>query len=129
MPLNSFLKSNFLTEAFKRISSLEFFELCWRELVQEFVNTKVPTTNSDLYLILLDTDVDFLGAELIYACAFSHKHDFELVTIWIVVDEFSHFQVDRIIFDRHIDGHPDLQIDYVTLKSLIFEFKISDLLQ
>ena len=129
MPLNSFLKSNFLTEAFKRISSLEFFELCWRELVQEFVNTKVPTTNSDLYLILLDTDVDFLGAEFIHACALSHKHDFELITIWVVVYEFGHFKVDRIIFDRHIDGHSDLQVDYVTFEGLIFELKITDLFQ
>ena len=98
-------------------------------MIQEFINTKVSAANSDLNLVLLDTYVDFLRAEFINACAFSHEHDFELVTIWIVVDEFSHFQVDRVIFYRDIDGHPDLQIDYVTLKSFIFELKIPDLLQ
>ena len=91
----------------------------------------VPTIliNSVLYLIHLDTNVDFFGAKLIYAGAFSHKHDFELVTIWIVVDEFGHFKVDRIIFDRHIDGHSDLQVDYVTFEGLVFELKITDLFQ
>ena len=67
-------------------------------LVDELVDSKVPTSCPDLYFTSFDLYVDTLRSKLISAFAFPHEHDFKIVPVWIVVDIVCDMHIDRIIF-------------------------------
>jgi len=67
MPRNSLLHRYFLTKTFERILPLQFLQLDRRVLIQELVNRQKATANTNIYPVVVNSDVDLLGAELIDA--------------------------------------------------------------
>ncbi len=80
-------------------------------------------------LILLNSDIDTLGSELIDALALSHKHNLELCPFRIVVDILCELAVDGIVL--HWDIHSDalFQFNDVVLKGLDLGFGVLELAQ
>ena len=89
-------------------------------LVQELIDTHVASADPDLDPILLDSDVDFLGAELVDALALPHEHQLKFIAIRVVVDEFCNTAIDSIIFDWYVDGYSSFQIDDVVFEMDVF---------
>ena len=104
MALNRLLDRNLLSKPLQWIAPLNLLELNRRMLVQELVNAHVATAHTDLNLVFLDTNVDFLGTELVYTLCLAHEHQLQLVAIWVVVDELCHLLVDLIALDWHVDS-------------------------
>jgi len=67
MPRNSLLHRHFLTEAFEGILPLQFLQLDRRVLIQELVNRQEAAANTNIYPVVVNSDVDLLGAELVDA--------------------------------------------------------------
>ena len=129
MALNRLLDRNLFSESLQWIAPLNLLELHRRMLVQELVNAHVATAHTDLNLVFLDTNVDFLGTELVYTLCLAHEHQLQLVAIWVVVDELCHLLVDLIALDWHIDSDSCLQVDDVVLESLSLNLKVTHLPQ
>ena len=89
-------------------------------LVQELVDAHVASANSDLNLVLLDSHIDALSTELVHTRALSHEHEFELVTVGVIVDELSDATIDEILFDRYVNSDSGLQIDDVVFEVHVF---------
>ena len=45
-------------------------------------------------LVVLDLDEDLSGAELVDALGFAQEHDFEPLSVGVVVDEICQFKID-----------------------------------
>jgi len=84
--LHSCLDGYSLTEAVHWVLALKFLKLCRCVLVKEFVNGEETSTNTDVNLVLVDSDVDFLGTELVDTLRLSQEHDLELGPLWVIVD-------------------------------------------
>ena len=111
--MKRFLEDYLLTESFKRVPPLNFFEFYWSELVQEFIDGEVAASYPDLNLALFHPNIDSLRAELVHALTLPQKHNLQLVPVRVVVYVLSQVLVDWIIFYRHIDGHSRFQINHV----------------
>jgi hypothetical protein len=89
MATDNFLNGDLFIKAFERVFALEFLQLCRGILVKELVDGKITTTYSDIDLVFVNPNVDFLGSELVDTVAFTHEHDFKLLTVWEVVNILS----------------------------------------
>ena len=87
-------------------------------LIQKLVHAHVTTASPYLNLVLLDADNDALGPELVDALTLAHEHDFELVTVRIVVNELCNLPIDMVILNRYVDRNLPLQVDDVVLEGL-----------
>ena len=98
-------------------------------LIQELVNAHVATTYANLNLILENTHVDPLRAKVIDTFVIAHEHDFELLSIWVVIDEFCDALVNRVSLDWYVDSNFGFQFDNVILEDIVFHFKFSNSLK
>jgi hypothetical protein len=78
-------------------------------------------------LILVDSDVDSLGTELIDSFTFSHEHDLQSGSLWVVVNVLSELLIDEVILDRDVYGDSLLELDNVLLECFDFGFSILQL--
>jgi len=127
--ISSHLDRGSLVQALERIISFVFLKLERSVLIQEFVDGKVSTTNSDVDLVLIHSHRDTLGTELIDTITLSHKHDLKLLSIGEVVDILSKSFVDGVALDRDVDGDAGLQVDDVLLQSLNLELSVLKVLE
>jgi len=86
--------SNLLLEALHGVLALKFLELSRSVLVQELVNGKVTTTNSDVNLVLVHLDRNLLATELVDTLRLAHEHDLQLLSIGVVIDVLGNTLVD-----------------------------------
>ena len=70
--------------------------------------------------IFVDSNVDSLGAKLINALGFSHKHNFKFLSLWIVINKFCKFLIGWIALNRDVYCNPLFKINDVVLKSFNF---------
>ena len=128
-PRDSLLESNLVAELLERISTLQLLQLYWSVLVEELVDREEATADSDLDFILLNSHSNLLRAELVHSRALPHEHNLQLVSIWVVVDELSHFHVHWIVFDRNVYRDAGLQLNDVVLECVAFELEVPDALE
>ena len=126
---NSLLNGYLFTESLQWILSLKLLELNRSVLIQEFIDRKETSTNSDLDVVLLNFDGNSLRSKLINTFALSHEHDLELGSLWVVVDELSKFLICGVSLDWNIHSDSLLEVNDVLLKSLDFNFGIFELFQ
>ena len=107
-----------LCEASEWISAFEFLKLYRCVLVYELVNRQVTTTDLDLDLVSLNFDHNAFGAEFVNSFRLAHEHNFELLTIWIVVDILSQFFINLISFCRDVDCNPSFKINDICFESI-----------
>ena len=89
----------------------------------------ITTINLTVDLVLIDSNVDSLSSELIYALRLSHKHDLQFRSLWIVVNELSKFLVYWVIFHGYVYCYPLLEFNDIVLKSFNLNLRILKLLQ
>ena len=99
------MNSNLFLESSNWVFSLEFLKLNGSVLVEEFIDGKVATTNSDVDSVHVNSDGDSLGSELVDTFAFSHEEDLQLLSFREVVDVFCQLFVNGILLDRNINGN------------------------
>ena len=87
-------------------------------MVNELVDRQESSSNLNLDLVSFDLDHDTLRAELIDALGFSHEHDLELLTIWVVVNVLCQLFVSSVSLGRNVDSDPRLEIDDVSLEGV-----------
>ena len=126
---NGLLNSYFLTESLERILSFKFLKLNRCVLVQEFVNWKITSSNTDLDIVVFDFNCYSLGTKLIDTLWLSHEHDLELGSLWVIVDELSQLLVNRVFLNWNINSNSLFQVNNVLFKGLNFRFCILQLLQ
>ena len=83
---NYFLDCDTFIKSLNRIFALQFCQLFWRILVQELIDGEISTADFNCNLISLNLDSDSLRAKLVNTRRFAHKHDLQLLAVWIVVD-------------------------------------------
>ena len=115
MALDNFVHSNFLTESLQRVSSLDFLQLNSCILINKLIDWKVAATNSDLYATFLNSDIDSLATKLVDTLFFAHEHDFEPVSIRVVIDKLCNLLINWVILHRHVDCHTSFQVYNVIL--------------
>ena len=126
---NSLLNSNFLTESLQRIFSFKLLKFNWSVLIKELINWKISTTNSYLNVIFLNLDCNSLCTKLIDSFGFSHEHNLQFRSFWIVVNEFCQLFIDCVFFYRNIYCDSLFQINNVLLQCFNFNFGIFKLFQ
>ena len=114
------LNSDSFREASERVSTFEFLKLNRGVLVNEFINGQEATTNFDLDLVSFNFDHDALRTEFIDTFGLTHEHNFEFLSIWVVVYVFCQLFINRISLSWDVDGDSCLQIDYVRFKGIDF---------
>ena len=125
---NSLLNSNFFTESLQRIFSFKFLKFHGSILIKELINWKISTSNSYLDIVFLHFDSDSLSSKLIDTFCFSHKHNLQFCSFWIVIDEFRQLFINSIFLHRNINCNPLFQIYNVLFQCLNFNFSIFQLL-
>lgn len=120
--MKSLLKGNSLVDTSSWVLSLEFFKLNWGILVKELVEGQESTTNDNLNLVLDALHANTLGTKLVDTLRLAHKHDLELLAVWVVVDVLSKLLVDRVVLDWNVDSNTRLQVNNVLTQSLDFSF-------
>ena len=113
---NGLLDGDLLGELLQGVFPFELVELGGGVLVEELVDGEEAAADTDVYLVLLDSDPHSLRSELIDSLALTHEHDLQLLSLRVVVDELSQALVDGVVL--HWDVHCDalLQLYYVVLK-------------
>jgi len=105
---NNLLDGHSLSETFEWISSFKFFKFNGRVLVKELIDGKETATDLNLNLISFNLDHNTSWSKLIDTFRLSEEHNFELLTVWVVVDVLSKLFVCLITFLRNIDCNPRL---------------------
>ena len=123
------LYHNAFTESFEGIFALQLFKLHGSILVEELIDGEVSTADTDVDLILHDSNGDSTGAKLVDTLALSEEHDLHLLSLWVVVDELSQSHIDLIISEWYVDAHPLSQFDYVLLQLVDFFIGLFKLLE
>ena len=73
--------------------------------------------------------LDPFRAKFVDAGALAEEHDLQLLAVRVVIHKIRQFHIDRVIFDRHINGHFGLEIDSVDSQRLNLRLLIPDLLK
>jgi hypothetical protein len=113
----NFLDSNLFVKALERVFTLEFFQLSRCVLVKELVNGQISTANTDINLVLVYSNMNFLGAKLIDSVTLTHEHDLELLSVGEVVNVFGQLAVHDIALQRNVHGNSSLQVDDILFQS------------
>lgn len=77
--------------------------------------------------VFVNSDIDSLSSELVNAFTLSHEHDFELVSLGIVVDVLCQLFVDQVISHGDVDRYSLLQFDDVLLEHFDLSLSILQL--
>jgi len=118
--LHGLLHSQLLVEASHWVLALKLLQFDGRVLVQELVNREETTTDTDVNLVVVDTNIHLLGTELVDALLLTEEHDLQLGTLWVIVDVLCKLLVNRVSLHWNVDGNPRLKIDNVGLKLVNF---------
>lgn len=121
------LHGDLLGELLQGVLTLQLLQLSGGVLVQELVNGEVSTSNTDVDLVLVDTDPYPLGSELVDTLVLSHKHDLELLSLRVVVNKLSKALVDGVVLNWDVDSNTLLQLNDVVLKSLNLNLSVLQL--
>ena len=105
-------------------SLLKFFQFPNSVLLKEFINGKVATTNADVDLVLVNSDGDSLGTELVDTIGLSHEHNLELLSVGEVVDVLGKSNINLISLNRNVDGDSGLEVDDVLLEGLNLKLSV-----
>jgi hypothetical protein len=71
-----------------------------------------------VYLVFVDLDADFSGAELVNTFTFSQEHDSKLRAFRVVIDILSQLLVDLVISGRDVNLILSSDLSCVTLESI-----------
>ena len=123
------MHGDLLRELFEGVFSLKFVKFCGGVLVEELVDGEETTTDTDVNLVLLNSNPDSLRSKLIDTLALTHEHDLQLLSLRVVVDELSQTFVNRVILHRNVHCNALLKLDDVVLKSLIFTLCVLEVSQ
>ena len=123
------LNGDLLTESLDWVLSLELLEFNRCVLIQEFVERKVATANTDLDVVFLYFDSNSLRTELVDTFALPHEHYLELGALWIIVDELSQFAVNVVLLHWDIHSNSLLQVNDVLLEGVNLDLSILELLE
>ena len=110
-----------LTEASKRVVRGKLLKLDGGVLVQELIDGEVTSTNTDVDLVLVNSDSDSLGSELVDTIGLSHEHDLQLLSVGEVVDVLSKSNINSVSLNWDVDGDAGLQVDDVLLEGVNLE--------
>ena len=125
----SLLDSNFFWETLYWVFAVQSLHLNRRILIQELINRKISSANSNLDIILLNLHSNLFGSKLVHAFRFSHEHNLQILPLWIIVDELGEASVHLVVFYWNIHRNPMLQINNILLKRFKFIFSALQLLQ
>ena len=107
-----------LTESLQRIGSLQSLELGRSILVQKLIDREEASANLNLNLASLNFDHDFASSKLIDTFRLAHKHDLELLSVWVVVNILGQLLISLIVLHRNVNCNPLLHGQNVCLESL-----------
>ena len=68
-------------------------------MVQELIDTQIPTSNSNIDLALVDADINSFGTERVNPFTFPQEHDLEFASFRVVVDVLSEGLVNEAVLD------------------------------
>jgi hypothetical protein len=91
---------------------------CRCVLIDEFINGKVTTSNSDLDSAEFDTDHYSFLSKNIDAFGFSHEHYLQLGSVRVIVDPFSQTHVYVRPFDGNVYCDSRSNVDQLALQGL-----------
>ena len=126
---NGLLDSNLLTKSLEWILSLKLLQLNRGILIQELINRKVSSSNSNFDAMVLDLDCYSLGSELVDSLRLTHEHDLEFRSLWVVVDELGQLLVSKVLLHWNVNSDSLLQVNDVLLKSLNLHLSVFKLLE
>jgi len=110
-------------ESLHGVLAFKLLELWGSVLVKELVNGQVATTDTDINLFLVDTNVHSLGSELVDTLGFSNEEDLQLLSVGVVVNVLGNTLVNHIILGRDVHGDSRLKINDVVLEALDLSFE------
>jgi hypothetical protein len=110
------LHSDGLGHALQRVISIVNSHFCRCVLINELINRKITSSNSDLNSSKFDTNHDSFLSKNIDALRFSHEHDLQFGSVRIVVDPFSQSHVNVRPFDWNIDSYPGSNMDQLAFQ-------------
>ena len=74
-------------------------------------------------------DTRFSISKLVDSSALAEEHNLQLLPVRVVIQEFGHSFIYRIILYRNIDGHFSLEVDRVDFERFDLRLLIPNLLQ
>jgi len=98
-------------------------------LVQELINGEVTSSDSDVDLVLVNSDSDSLGSELVDTIRLSHEHDLQLLSVGEVVDVLSKSDIDLVSLDGNVDSDSGLEVNDVLLQGVDLELGLLEALE
>ena len=110
-----------LAESSERVLTSKLLELNGSVLVKELIDGEVTTTNADVDLVLVNSDGDSLGTELVNTIGLSHEHDLQLLSVGEVVDVLGKSDINGVSLDRNVNGDAGLQVNDVLLQGVDLE--------
>jgi len=110
-----------LAESSEGVLTGKLLELNGGVLVKELIDGEVTSTNTDVDLVLVNSDGDSLGTELVNTVGLSHEHDLQLLSVGEVVDVLGKSDVNGVSLDWDVDGDAGLQVNDVLLQGVNLE--------
>jgi hypothetical protein len=118
MTLNCFWHCYFFRETLHWVSALKFFKLCRSVLIEELINRKITTTNSNVNFVFIDLNSYTFASKLINSFTFTHEHNFQLLTIWVVVDILCNSFINWIILHWYVYCNSWLEVNNIVSQSI-----------
>jgi hypothetical protein len=110
-----------LTESSEGVLGGKLLKLDGSVLVEELINGEVASTDTDVNLVLVNSDGDSLGSELVDTIGLSHEHNLELLSVGEVVDVLGKSNINLISLNGDVDGDSGLEVDDVLLEGVDLE--------
>jgi len=127
--LNRLGQSDLLRKLLEWVTSLKFFKLNARVLVEELVNAHVAAANPHLELVLSESHLHALRSKLVDASLLAKEHDFEFVAVREVVHEVGKADVHRIVLNRDVHLHLRFQVHAVDFEGVDFFGLVANLVE
>ena len=84
----------------------------------------MTSTNSDVNLVLINSYKHFFTSKLVNTFRLPHKHNFKLLSIWVVINVLSYTFIYLIILDWNINSNSCLEINDIITQSLNLCYKV-----
>jgi hypothetical protein len=110
-----------LAESSEGVLGGKLLKLDGSVLVEELINGEVASTDTDVNLVLVNSDGDSLGSELVDTIGLSHEHNLELLSVGEVVDVLGKSNINLISLNGDVDGDSGLEVDDVLLEGVDLE--------
>ena len=129
LAFNGLANGYLLCKSLEWVSPFKLLKLTGRVSRQELVDTHIATADSDQKLAFSFAHFNAFGSKLVDSGALAEEHNLQLLTIWVVIEEFCHSFIYRIVLNRNIDGNFGLEIDCIYLELLNLCLLVPYLLQ